>query len=102
MSEVPSLLANVSAEDVIAEPFPHLVVKNVLEDRLYRQLMEEYPSLEILADGRPYTSNSRLNCSASRVLGNDAISPLWQEFVSVQTSPAFFADVVRVFGNHAR
>jgi len=41
---------------VIAEPFPHLVVKNVLEDRLYRQLMEEYKS------------NSRLNCSASRVL----------------------------------
>lgn len=52
--------------------------------------------------GRPYTSNSRLNCSASRVLGNDSISPLWQEFVRVQTSPVFYADVVRVFGNHAR
>lgn len=102
MSEIPSLLANVSAEDVITEPVPHVVVKNVLEDRLYRRLSDEYPSVDILADGRPYASNSRLNCSASRVFGNDAISPLWQEFVKVQTSPAYFADFVRIFGDHAR
>ena len=102
MGRIPSLLANVSARDVISEPFPHIVVRNVLEDSLCDQLIEEYPELDTIAGGRGFESNNRFNCPASEVIGNDAISPLWQEFVQVQTSPAFYADVLRVFGDRIR
>jgi len=102
MLSIPSLLADVSAADVIADPMPHVVVRNALDDRLYQQLADEYATLEILADGAEYSSNSRLNCSASRVLGDEGISPLWREFVRVQTSSAFYADFTRVFGDHVR
>ena len=72
MIAIPSLLANVSIDDVIADPLPHVLVKNVLEDEPFQQLMDEYPSLEVLAERRPDTSSSRLNCSEERVFTDDA------------------------------
>ena len=48
-----SILAPVSAEDVIEDPYPHLVIKNALDDDLYSALVECLPDTEVVMDRRP-------------------------------------------------
>lgn len=43
-----TLLSKVQASDVIAEPFPHIVVRNALDEALCAKLIAEYPSIDTL------------------------------------------------------
>ena len=97
-----TLLANVKKCQVLAEPFPHLVVSNPLPEELYRRLVSEYPPLEVITGGAEASSNQRFSLSAAQTLGDARISPLWREFVRLHASAAFFAQVVEVFGDHVR
>lgn len=97
-----TLLANVNKCQVLAEPFPHLVVENPLPEDLYLELASQYPPLEILTGGAVSSSNQRFSLSAAQTLCDARISPLWREFVRLHTSAAFFAQVVELFGELIR
>lgn len=97
-----TLLANVKRGQVLAEPFPHLVVENPLPPDLYLELVSAYPALEVITGGVEPSSNQRFSLSASEILGDAQISTLWQEFVRLHTSAAFYAQVIELFGDHIR
>ncbi|HWT00783.1 MAG TPA: hypothetical protein VN256_11095 [Pyrinomonadaceae bacterium] len=97
-----TLLVNVKRCQVLAEPFPHLIVESPLPEDLYLRLASAYPTLEVITGGAEFHSNQRFSLSASQSLGDERISPLWREFVRLHTSAAFFAQVVELFGEHIR
>lgn len=98
-----TLLANVKKWQVLAKPFPHLVVENPLPEDLCLKLFSEYPPLEGITKEAELYSNQRFSLSASEVLNDSArVSPLWLEFVRLHTSEIFYAQVINLFGDHIR
>lgn len=97
-----TLLANVRTSQVLTEPFPHVIVENLLPDDVYLRLASEYPSLEVITRDATLSSNQRFSLSAVQALSDVRISSLWREFVRLHTSQAFFAQVIELFGDHIR
>jgi hypothetical protein len=97
-----SVLANVKKVDVYADPFPHIVITDPLDDDVCSQLIAEYPDLKTITNGADYGSNLRFSYSAKEVLKNGVVSPLWQEFVRLHTSDAFLQEVIHLFDDQIR
>lgn len=103
MTAVQSLLLRSLAEDIVDAPYPHLIDREALPADQYERLQSHFPSLETLAGGPlPTMENAALRLSSKAVLGNPAIAEGWQDFFALHTSSAFWADIVRLFGDHIR
>lgn len=92
-----SVLQRVTRADVRRDPFPHIVIKKALPDELVEALIEEYPSLEVM-DVDPSESNTRWSYPAEFVAGSPAISETWKQVIAYHASPAFFRELIDVFG----
>jgi hypothetical protein len=96
-----SLLAGIGAADIRSHPFPHVSVSDVLDADTYAALSASFPPASCIAwDGAPLPSNRRFPMAASRMLLNGDVSAAWKEFVTLHSSPAFFAEVVALFRDH--
>jgi hypothetical protein len=97
-----SLLAEVTAADVVEDPFPHVVVENALDKSVCDCLVREFPPLEVIASAKPYGSNQLIGYYANDALKGQLLSPLWHEMIRIHTSQPFLGDLTRVFGDHIR
>lgn len=93
-----SILSNASSVDIKLEPYPHLIIKNALDPDIYAQLEKQYPDPQIVLNGRE-KKNTWYDYPACLATQNEAISPLWKEFLEYHTSDAFFQDLVALFGD---
>ena len=89
----PLLTEQCDQADVAHAPFPHLVIPNALPQSIYDQLSEEFPNTP-----ERLLPNERLNLpgNSHRVL-NEALSPLWREFVLSHSSTHFLVSVQKLF-----
>ncbi|HEY8596253.1 MAG TPA: hypothetical protein VIL84_13505 [Devosiaceae bacterium] len=103
MTQTLSLLQNVRQQDIETEPFPHVVVSDVLPEALYRELAEKLPEPSALGVDES-RNNSRWDFGAAQVAKSSGAAPLWKEFIRYHASDAFFRDVVGLFFDsiHAR
>ena len=97
-----TLLSKVKKSDVITEPFPHIIVKDVLEEEVYLKLVSDLPSLTTLnkgieTKGNLYSSNKRLHYLAKESLSDEQVTPLWKEFIALLTSSTFFHELLNIF-----
>jgi hypothetical protein len=97
-----TLLSKVQASDVITEPFPHIVVKDALDEDLCAKLMAEYPSIDTLKQSRdnlPTTtfSNVRFHYLAEDTFNDEQISSTWKEFIRLHSSSLFFQQFITLF-----
>ena len=69
-----SVLQKVGRGDVVADPFPHVVVEDALPDELCQRLLQEFPPLDVVTEGASYSSNERFSYSAGRAVGDPAVS----------------------------
>ncbi|MEC4983557.1 MAG: 2OG-Fe(II) oxygenase [Oscillatoria sp. PMC 1068.18] len=97
-----SLLSKVTKNDVFTKPFPHIIIKDPLDEDLCRQLFEEFPSLSQVTEGKQYASNERFSYSAAKVLQDPGISPLWKEFVATHVSQGFLREFIELFKEEIR
>lgn len=99
----PHLLADVTADQVSTTPYPHFSMQNVLPQDVYDALDEEFPDLATVLNGRTaYGNNEAVRMSAKQVLGDRRISPLWRDFFEYHTSPEYWRNVTRLFGDFFR
>ena len=89
-------------EEVVVEPFPHIVKEGVLEPELYRALKEEFPLDEVFdrnetTGGRAGRALYRGDSSFEEHLSR---SPAWMELHQYLNSQRFIELVVRLFGEH--
>ena len=94
-----SILAAVSRADIVTDPFPHVVVHDVLPDDLYQQLSAEFPAGELITAGKEIVNNTRYDYPAHSALEDDRISTAWKEFTSYHVSNQFYQEVVELFGD---
>ncbi len=92
-----SVLQRASSADVRRDPFPHIVIENALPDSLVDALIDDYPSLDVM-DVDPLVSNTRWSYPAELVAESTAISESWKKVIAYHASPAFFREIVEVFG----
>lgn len=93
-----SVLTGRGPDDVTLEPFPHLVLEPAVDDETSMQLLEQFPPLEVVAEGAELGSNSRFSLKAHLTRESDQVSALWKEFVARHVSPEFLSELVSVFG----
>jgi hypothetical protein len=94
-----SVLRRARAADVVADPFPFIVIHDALPDEICDALIAQYPPLDVLAVDAA-ENNSRWSVPAWHARQNARIAQIWQDLVAYHASPAFFDDFVRVFGDH--
>src|SRR4051794_19687927 len=94
-----SVLTAAGRPQVVSDPFPHVVIENAFDDELCAQLLEQFPPLEVVAQGTELGSNTRFSLPAHLALENDALSALWKEVVAAHVSPQFLADLIDAFGD---
>ena len=97
-----SALSNVSKAEVLTDPFPHVVIHDVLDEDLYNQLAEEYPPHSIVTGEEVIPNNSRLLYDAPETIPDERISPLWREFSARQVTQEFYQEVIDLFGDVIR
>jgi len=100
-----TLLSKVQASDVITEPFPHIVIKDALDEELCAKLMAEYPSIDTLKESKdniPTTtsSNVRFHYIAEDTFNDEQISSTWKEFIQLHSSNLFFQQFIELFKDH--
>lgn len=100
-----SLLSKVQASGIITEPFPHIVVKDALDEDLCAKLMAEYPSIDTLKQSRDNLlsttySNVRFHYLAEDAFNDEQISSTWKEFIRLHTSTLFLQQFIALFKEH--
>lgn len=92
-----SILSRASRTDLVLDPYPHLVIKNALDPEIYAKLDAEFPSHEVILDGR-VIKDTWFDYPACKVVEDDRVSPLWREFFKYHTSKEFFNELVDLTG----
>lgn len=93
-----SILSKVSSSDLVLSPYPHLVIENALDATLFAELEATFPDDSLVLDHR-LVADTWFDYPACKVLKNDAISVLWQEFFRYHTSTAFFRELTNLAGH---
>lgn len=94
-----SVLQRARAADVVVDPYPFIVVHDALPDALCDELIAQYPPLDALAVDVS-ENNARWSVPAWHAQQNPRIPQIWQRFVAYHASPAFFGELVNLFGEH--
>lgn len=98
-----SLLAGVTAADIRTDPFPHIVLSDVLDEETHRALNAGFPGFAQIgwADPRrPPGSNRRYQLSASLIMNHPELPQVWKDFVRRHSSPEWLAEVAALFRGH--
>ena len=94
-----SVIAKASTADLVSEPFPHIVLHDVLDEAVCDRLIEEFPPLDTMVGWSPDASNKRLYYRAKTATHDEALSPLWLEMIETHTSQPFLDQLVALFGD---
>ena len=92
-----SILSRVKPEHLFLDPYPHLVVEDALPSETFDLLFEAFPPDDLVVDGRP-VKDTWYDYPACKVVKDMRVSALWREFFAFHTSPAFFQELVQMFG----
>ncbi|WP_207459239.1 2OG-Fe(II) oxygenase [Azospirillum sp. SYSU D00513] len=98
-----SLLSNITQSDIDLDPFPHVFVRDVLDEETHRALNDGFPSFATITGADPRfspRSNRRYQLSSWPILIHPDMSEAWKAFVAHHASPAFYAEVVALFRDH--
>jgi hypothetical protein len=94
------ILRDLIPEQVVTDPFPHLVMEQALDDSLCRQLVHEFPPLEEFTRGRPYRSNQKFLYRGSQALRDPSLSATMKRFFQEYQQPCVWDDLIRLFRPH--
>ena len=78
--------AGASRAEIVRDPYPHLVIENVLPEADYKLLEETFPTVEYIAGGDGEIENNRTYLASSeRVLADPRTPEPWRAFFEAHT-----------------
>jgi len=92
-----SLFSKLTPEQVVEKPFPHVVVENVLDQKLCQKLIGEFPSFDKFTKGKPYKENQKLYLQSYEILKDLDTSTCWKEFILENSKTTMAEDLIRIF-----
>jgi hypothetical protein len=87
---------------VVDEPFPHVVIEDILPAELCDQLIRQMPPIEVLTAGEAAGSNKRFNLSCAHAQTASGVSALWRDVLLQGSSQQFLDRVLALFGPSIR
>ncbi len=101
-------MLQVSRQDVVADPFPHVVKQGILPDALFARLRADFPDEDSFAGQKSEsgTSGSRTGSGFDIYRGDSGFDALlarsaaWREFAEFLNSEAFADSFRTVFADH--
>jgi len=93
-----SLLSVFDSSDVVMDPYPHIIARNVLTEDFLSQLLQAFPNTERVTKNNQYGSNQRFDYTIEDLRKDSQIASVLREFVEAQADQNFYDDFFRVFG----
>jgi hypothetical protein len=87
---------------VETNPFPYLVIEDILPEDICDALIREMPPLHVLTHGQPPGDNQRFNFSYADANGNPDIPQIWREVLAQAVSQNFLDRILRLFAPSIR
>ena len=98
-----SVLNNFDKTKYFLDPYPHLVIDKVFEEKIYNELEKDFQKvlLQEFKNKKDFsTENTRVQLSASEVSNNKNLqSKIWKDFVDYHCSKEFFLEFFKIFEN---
>ncbi|PWC88086.1 hypothetical protein TSH100_08335 [Azospirillum sp. TSH100] len=97
------MLARAGRADIRLDPFPHIVIPDVLEAAGYAQLAESYPGFGRIGwddPARRIPSNQRFMLGADMIMADSGMPDCWRAFAARHSGPEFLAEVEELFAGH--
>lgn len=98
----PTVLTRASPALVTAEPYPHIVLADAVDEGLCRELIRGFPPLPVITGGRKHASNERYSYPAVGATRDPRVSDTWRRFLEAHVSQAFLEQLLDVFGDSVR
>lgn len=101
-----SIFQNAKESSFFHTPSPHLVIKNCLNQELYNELKNNFPTDSVFANyfqgSKTNTfarENVRLSLQANTVLNHkNQLHQVWIDFIKYHTSKEFLDEIINLFG----
>lgn len=92
------VLRNIDKKNLIKEPFPHFIIKNPLEDKVYNELLRKFPINGFFGKYENNGQNQRKNFRGYDVLrDNKYCTQIWKDFVTVNSNKRIYRDIAELF-----
>jgi hypothetical protein len=95
-----SIISRIARDEVVREPFPHVVVRNVLDEALCSRLVAEFPPIDVVTQGRRRGNNKRFSYAASKAMADERVSDLWKQTIRQHVSQSFLDELLYLFHDH--
>jgi hypothetical protein len=79
------------------DPYPHLVIENVLPEADYNALEESFPSVEYIAKGEKIVNNRTYLANSDRVLSDPDTPEPWRAFFAAHTQRSLFESAMALW-----
>jgi len=96
--QMASLLDSLTAADIRHEPFPHLVARDLLPADLVARLIDGFPPIEVVTEGKPLGNNRRYSYPARKLLEDPRVSDDWKELAGGHLTQGFLDRFLDLFG----
>lgn len=88
-----------SPSAIVREPFPHVVIEDVLPQELADQLAFEVPPLGAFVRGRRFPDNLKIRRGGVELMADGELAPVWRAMVERHLTRACSAAMLRLFAD---
>lgn len=96
-----SILKNAQKKHINLNYFPYIIIEDALDEDLYEQLSNEYPSSNDIINSEDEKSdknnNKRCNMNSIYITNNNIVSETWKQFINYHTSNEFWLEILDLF-----
>lgn len=98
-----SVLRNATQDDVVTDPFPHIVLRNAVDEALYEELESSFPGYDFFVPPGTTVADRKYLKGGLEALAPEARLPnIWKEFVEYHASAEFYRETIGLFGSCIR
>ena len=85
--------------NLLIDPYPHFVIEDAVDEKIYDQLEAEWPKEQLLAT-TPFDDGICYRLKADEMLKPEKVSSLWREFTAYHTSADFYKEMKTIFEDY--
>jgi len=96
-----SILNNFDRSKYFLDPYPHIIIDNVFNEKIYEELEKDFQNI-LINEFKKKTEfseeNTRVQLAASEILNNRILeSKIWKDFIEYHCSKDFFLNFFKIF-----
>jgi hypothetical protein len=97
-----SVFSNINEENFREYPYSYVITTQALDPAYYQELATNFPDVSTILSEGLGKNNVLILLPTLKFLAKGLLAPIWQEFIEYHHSPAFFQEMVGIFGDQIR